>query len=89
MKINLLTWKTSKHFSIHPSRQKTLETMIFDVLSTKNVQHQSLAREGDSLNPKAAWRKVERFFVKNFWPSKIMQNLFVNLKKVFIFFYNL
>jgi len=62
MKIDLLTHKISKHFSIHPSRQKTLSAMIFGLLSSNNVHQQSLARYVDSPNPSAALRKVERFF---------------------------
>src|SRR5436190_19277390 len=60
---DLLTQKLSKHFSIHPSRQKTLAALIFSALCSHNVHHQSLARYVDSPNPKAGLRKVERFFV--------------------------
>ena len=62
MKVNPLTEKISKHFSLHPSRQNTMAAMIFSVLCSNNVHHQSLARYVDSPNPKAALRKVERFF---------------------------
>jgi hypothetical protein len=64
LKLNPLTKKISKHFSLHPSRQKTLASMIFGAISSSNVHHQSLARYVDSPNPNAALRKVERFFVK-------------------------
>lgn len=64
MKIDLLTHKISKHFSIHPSRQKTLSAMIFGLLSSNNVHQQSLARYVNSPNPTAALRKVERFFFR-------------------------
>jgi len=62
MNLSPLTEKISKHFSIHPSRQNTMAAMIFSVLCSNNVHHQSLARYVDSPNPKAALRKVERFF---------------------------
>jgi hypothetical protein len=52
------------HLSIHPSRQNTMAAMIFSVLCSNNVHHQSLARYVDSPNPKAALRKVERFFLQ-------------------------
>ncbi len=39
-----------------------MAAMIFSVLCSNNVHHQSLARYVDSPNPKAALRKVERFF---------------------------
>jgi hypothetical protein len=61
--LNPLTQKISKQFSIHPSRQNTMAAMIFSVLCSNNVHHQSLARYVDSPNPKAALRKVERFFL--------------------------
>ncbi|MBY0501349.1 MAG: hypothetical protein K2P93_05040 [Alphaproteobacteria bacterium] len=61
-KLNLLTHKIAKHFSIHPSRQKTLAGMIVSALSTKNVHQQSLSLYVEGPNPKAALRKVERFF---------------------------
>lgn len=64
MKLDLLTHKISKHFSIHPSRQKTLAAMIFGLLSSSNVHQQSLARYVNSPNPAAALRKVERFFFR-------------------------
>lgn len=69
-KQDLLTQKISKHFSLHPSRQKTLASMIFSALCSNNVHHQSLARYVDSPNPKAGLRKVERFFVKSRFPLK-------------------
>jgi len=62
MNLSPLTEKISKHFSIHPSRQNTMAAMIFSVLCSNNVHHQSLARYVDNPNPKAAPRKVERFF---------------------------
>jgi hypothetical protein len=62
VKLHPLTLNISKHFSLHPSRQKTLASMILGALSSNNVHHQSLARHVDSPNPKAALRKVERFF---------------------------
>ena len=61
-KLDPLTQKLSKHFSVHPSRQKTLASMIFSALSTKNVHQQSLSLYVEGPNPKAALRKVERFF---------------------------
>jgi hypothetical protein len=75
IKLNPLTKKVAKHFSIHPSRQKTLSSMIFGLLSTNNVHQQSLARYVESPNPKAALRKVERFFVKNPYPQRITRKL--------------
>jgi len=61
-KLHLLTHKIAKHFSIHKSRQKTLAAMILSALSTKNVHQQSLSLYVEGPNPKAALRKVERFF---------------------------
>ena len=46
--------------------------MIFSILSSSNVHHQSLARYVDSPNPKAALRKVELFFSKKLYPQKNM-----------------
>lgn len=76
---DLLTQKISKHFSLHPSRQKTLVSMIFSALCSNNVQHQSLARYVDSPNPKAGLRKVERFFAKSLFPSKNTRELLLNV----------
>lgn len=59
-----LTQSISKHFNLHPSRQKTLASLIIGALSSSNVHHQSLARYVASPNPKAALRKVERFFFR-------------------------
>lgn len=73
MKLNPLTQKISKHFSIHPSRQNTLSAMIFSVLCSNNVHHQSLSRYVDSPNPKAALRKVERFLAMKRCPLRSMQ----------------
>lgn len=61
-KQDLLTVKLSKHFSLHPSRQKTFTGMIIGALSSSNVHQQSLARYAESKNPKSGLRKVERFF---------------------------
>ena len=61
-KLDPITQKISKHFSIHPSRQKTLASMIFGLLCSKNVHHQSLACYLESPNPKSGLRRVERFF---------------------------
>ena len=79
MRLDPLTKKISKHFSIHPSRQKTLSSMIFGVLCSSNVHQQSLSRYVESPNPKAALRKVERFFVKRLCPPKIMRKPLLTL----------
>ena len=63
-KLDLLTHKLSKHFSLHPSRQKTLSSMILGLLCGRNVHQQSLAQYVESPTPKAGLRRVERFFVK-------------------------
>jgi hypothetical protein len=76
---DLLTQKLSKHFSLHPSRQKTLASLIFSALCSNNVHHQSLARYVESPNPKARLRKVERFFVKRLFPSKNMRKPSLNV----------
>lgn len=73
MKLDPLTQKLSKHFSLHPSRQKTLAAMILGVLCSSNVHHQSLARYVDSPKPKAGLRKVERFFLQKPYLLKIMR----------------
>jgi hypothetical protein len=70
-KQDLLTQKISNHFSLHPSRQKTLCAMILGALCSNNVHHQSLARSVDSPNPRAGLRKVERFFLRSPYPLKI------------------
>lgn len=41
--------------------------MIFGAINSSNVHHQSLAHYVESLNPNAALRKVERFFMKRHW----------------------
>ena len=64
LKFPALTQSISKHFKLHPSRQKTLIYLIFGVISSSNVHQQSLSRYVGSPNPKAALRKVERFFVR-------------------------
>jgi hypothetical protein len=74
-KLHLLTHKIAKHFSIHKSRQKTLAAMILSALSTKNVHQQSLSLYVEGPNPKAALRKVERFFVTKLCPTRIMLRL--------------
>jgi hypothetical protein len=78
-KLDLLAQKLSKHFSLHPSRQKTLASMIFSALCSNNVHHQSLARYVESPNPKAGLRKVERFFVRKLFPSKNTRTLLLTV----------
>ena len=63
-KLDLLTKNLSKHFSIHPSRQKTLAAMIYGLLCSKNVHQQSLSLYTESPTPQAGLRKVERFFAE-------------------------
>lgn len=72
-KLDLLTNKLSKHFSLHPSRQKTLSSMILGLLCSRNVHQQSLAQYVESPTPKAGLRRVERFFVKKACLQKITQ----------------
>jgi hypothetical protein len=70
LKIPVLTQAISKHFNLHPSRQKTLVSLIFGALCNGNVHQQSLSLHVGSPNPKAALRKVERFFAKkNYLPK--------------------
>ena len=61
-KLEPITQKLSKHFSIHPSRQKTLASMIVGLLCRKNAHQQSLSLYVESSNPKSGLRRVERFF---------------------------
>jgi hypothetical protein len=68
--LSFLTEKISKHFSIHPSRQKALTSMIFGILCSRNVHQQNLAQYVDSPNPRAALRRVERFFAKKNYPLR-------------------
>ena len=89
--LNSLTSRLSKHFSLHPARQKTLSSLIVGALSSGNVHHHSLARYVDSPNPEAAERRVERFFVKRAWIKRNMLkqslnfwDLMVNLTSVLI-----
>lgn len=49
--------------------------MILSALSSKNVHQQSLSLYVEGPNPKAALRKVERFFVKKLCPTRIMREL--------------
>ncbi len=79
LKLPLFTTTISKHFRIHPSRQKTLPSMIFGVICSGNVHHQSLSRYVGSPNPKAALRKVERFFVKRNYLTRTMPELLLSL----------
>jgi len=78
LKFPALTQTISKHFKLHPSRQKTLAHLILGVISSNNVHQQSLSRYVGSPNPKAALRKVERFFVKRNYPRKILLKLLWN-----------
>ena len=79
LKIPALTQAISKHFKLHPSRQKTFIGLIFGVLCSGNVHHQSLAHHVGSPNPKAALRKVERFFVQKNYPTRITPELLLSL----------
>jgi hypothetical protein len=84
LKFPALTQSISKHFKLHHSRQKTLTHLIFGVISSSNVHQKSLSRYVGSPNPKAALRKVERFFVrKNYLPRILLKPLstFWNLKE--------
>ncbi len=72
LKFPALTQAISKHFNLHPSRQKTLACLIFGIISSSNVHQQSLSRYVGSPNPKAALRKVERFFVKKNYPQRTL-----------------
>jgi hypothetical protein len=71
MKIPALTQAISNHFNLHPSRQKTLISLIYGALCSSNVHQQSLSRYVGSPNPKSALRKVERFFVKKNYLQRI------------------
>lgn len=53
--------------------------MVLGVLCNSNVYQQSLARYVDSPNPKAALRKVERFFVKKPYCLRIMRKPLLTL----------
>ena len=79
VKLHPLTQKLSKHFSLHPSREKTLAAMILGVLCSSNVHHQSLARYVESPHPKAALRKVERFFCEEALASEDYAKAIVDL----------
>ena len=50
------------HFSIHPARLVTLSAIIYGVMNTGNVHQISLSRHLNSSKPKAALRRIERFF---------------------------
>ena len=63
-----LIQKLSKHFSLHPSRLKTLVGLIMGAITSGNVQHQSLSRHVESTNINSAIRKTERFFQKQRLP---------------------
>jgi hypothetical protein len=84
LKFPALTQSISKHFKLHPSRQKTLISLIFGSISSSNVHHQSLSRYVGSPNPKAALRKVERFFVRRNYPQRTRLkplSIFLTLKE--------
>ena len=57
-----LTQCVSKHFSLHPSRQKTLSGLLLGVLNSQCVQHHALSQFVASLNAQASLRRTERFF---------------------------
>lgn len=63
-----LIQKLSNHFSLHPSRLKTLAGLIMGAITSGNVQYQSLARHVESANVNSAIRKTERFFQKQKLP---------------------
>jgi hypothetical protein len=63
-----LIQKLSNHFSLHPSRLKTLAGLILGAITSGNVQHQSLSRHVKSKNVNSAIRKTERFFQKQKLP---------------------
>ena len=58
----------SNHFSLHPSRLKTLAGLIMGAITSGNVQHQGLCRHVESANVNSAIRKTERFFQKQELP---------------------
>jgi hypothetical protein len=63
-----LIQKLSEHFSLHPSRLKTLAGLIMGAITSGNVQHPSLSRHVESANVNSAIRKTERFFQKQKLP---------------------
>lgn len=57
-----LILKLCNHFSLHPSRLKTLSGLIFSVMQSGRVHQVSLSHCVESPTLKSALRRVERFF---------------------------
>lgn len=57
-----LILKLCNHFSLHPSRLKTLAGLIFSVMQSGRVHQVSLSHYVESPTLKSALRRVERFF---------------------------
>jgi hypothetical protein len=62
LELSPLTQSVSKHFSLHPSRQKTLSGLLLGILNSQCVQHHAMSQFVTSPNPQAALRRTERFF---------------------------
>jgi hypothetical protein len=74
-----LIQKLSNHFSLHPSRLKTLTGLIMGAITSGNVQHQSLSRHVESSNINSAIRKTERFFQKQSLPVQNYAKAIIDL----------
>jgi hypothetical protein len=70
-----LTQKICQYFPLHPSKKKTLVSIILGAMCSGNVYHQSLVRHANTPNLRSAQRRVERFFLKKNYPSTIMFKL--------------
>jgi hypothetical protein len=57
-----LTQKICQYFPLHPSRKKTLVSIILGAMCSGNVYHQSLVRHINSPNLRAAQRQSRTFF---------------------------
>lgn len=52
------------NFSLHPARKETIGAILFGLMMTGNVQHQSFARFLNTAKPQNAIRRIERFFAE-------------------------
>ena len=52
------------NFSLHPARKETIGAILFGLMMTGNVQHQSFARFLSTSKPQNAIRRIERFFAQ-------------------------
>lgn len=62
--LKLLISRLCNNFSLHHARKETIGAILFGLMMTGNVQHQSFARFLSTSNPQNAIRRIERFFAE-------------------------